>query len=535
MSIKQNEEYREQKEAKKRGRPKKEIVRVELTPEIIYGFTHGFLLSRYDNPKPIPEFHRELWYYCTLPDKCVALSAPRGHAKSTAITHAYCLAELLFRSSSFVVIVSDTETQAIQFLNDIKAELLENDDIKDLFQVKRFVKENEKDIIVEVGDDKHRFRVMVRGSNQSVRGLKWRNKRPDLILGDDLENDEIVMNEDRRAKFRQWFFGALLPCLSDNGKIRIVGTILHFDSLLERLMPPLTGPKAKYTKTLGLRQYSVDPKRTWTSIKYRAHTDFDDFSEILWPEKFNETRLKGIRQDYLDQGIPESYAQEYLNYPIAEQNAFFRKQDLLPMEKADYASHGTYYIACDLAISQREKADFSAFVVGKLDYNNRLHILDVIRGRMDAKELIDIIFDLQIRYQPDLFIFEDGQITKSLGPFLHDEMFRKNIFIPIHKETPTRDKVQRARAIQGRMRQGGVRFNKQGDFWLDFEQEVLRFDKGEHDDQVDAMAYLGLVLNRMVQGKSTEELDDEEYENMKYRDSLAENWYSSGRSGVTGY
>ena len=61
--------------------------------------------------------------------------------------------------------------------------------------------------------------------------------RPGLIVGDDMENDEIVMNKDRRLKFKRWFYGALLPCLSDRGKIRIVGTILHLDSLLENLMP----------------------------------------------------------------------------------------------------------------------------------------------------------------------------------------------------------------------------------------------------------------------------------------------------------
>ena len=64
-----------------------------------------------------------------------------------------------------------------------------------------------------------------------------KNRRPGLIVGDDMENDEIVMNRDRRLKFKRWFYGALLPALSDKGKIRLVGTILHLDSLLENLMP----------------------------------------------------------------------------------------------------------------------------------------------------------------------------------------------------------------------------------------------------------------------------------------------------------
>ena len=128
-----------------------------------------------------------------------------------------------------------------------------------------------------------------------------------------MENDEAVSNEERRDKFRNWFYGALIPALSDNGQIRLVGTVLHFDSLLERLMPETTGDEAKYTVKEKLREYSLDKKRAWHSIKYRAHTDFDDFQDILWPEKFNEERLTKLKNDFVRQGISEGYAQEYLN------------------------------------------------------------------------------------------------------------------------------------------------------------------------------------------------------------------------------
>ena len=185
-----------------------------LSAETVYAFTVGLLQHRFDNPRPTPDFHKELWAYCCLPDKRVAIAAPRGHAKSTAVTLAYCLATVLFRQKQFVIIVSDTETQSIQFLNDVKQELMDNPALRDVFFISRLLKDNEKDIICEMKDG-HQFRIMARSSGQAIRGLKWKHKRPDLILGDDLENDEIVMNQDRREKFRQWFFNALLPCLSD--------------------------------------------------------------------------------------------------------------------------------------------------------------------------------------------------------------------------------------------------------------------------------------------------------------------------------
>ena len=107
-------------------------------------------------------------------------------------------ANLLLRPlGKFAVIVSDTEGQSVQFLGDIANELETNDGLREAFGVKKFLKRAETDVIVMM-DDGWRFRIIAKGSEQKVRGLKWRNKRPDLIICDDLENDEIVMNPDRR-------------------------------------------------------------------------------------------------------------------------------------------------------------------------------------------------------------------------------------------------------------------------------------------------------------------------------------------------
>jgi hypothetical protein len=186
--------------------------------------------------QPIPDFHREMWRLCTSKHPFVAIAAPRGFAKSTAITHSYVLSCLLFRERRFVLLISGTEAQAILFLNDLKNELKDNSNLQMLFGVPKFLKDAETDIIVEMPDG-HRFRVMAKGAEQQLRGAKWAAKRPDLIVCDDIEEDECVINKDRREKFRKWFFGALLPLRSDTGIVRVVGTIFHMDSLLERLMP----------------------------------------------------------------------------------------------------------------------------------------------------------------------------------------------------------------------------------------------------------------------------------------------------------
>ena len=193
----------------------------KLNSAVLEGFVNSVLRKNFDKPAATPTFHREIWDLVTSDWKQVAIAAPRYHAKSTAVTHAYTLASVLFRESRYVIIVSDTVAQAILFLGDIKKELAENEDLRSLFGIRagNFPKETEDDLIVEM-EDGHTFRIQARGSNQNVRGLKWANMRPDLIICDDMENDEIVMNKERRLKFKRWFYGALLRTMSSSGKIR---------------------------------------------------------------------------------------------------------------------------------------------------------------------------------------------------------------------------------------------------------------------------------------------------------------------------
>jgi hypothetical protein len=117
----------------------------------------------------------------------------------------------------------------------------------------QFIKDTENDIIVGFNDG-HKFRIIAKGAEQKLRGLIWNGSRPDIILCDDMENDELVMNKDRREKMKRWFKGALLPCISDRGIVRMVGTILHMDSLLENIMPK---ENDKQTVNDGLKTYST--------------------------------------------------------------------------------------------------------------------------------------------------------------------------------------------------------------------------------------------------------------------------------------
>ena len=504
----------------------------KLNAAVMEGFINSVLRSSFDKPAPTPEFHREIWELVTSNSKQVAIAAPRYHAKSTAVTHAYTLASVLFRESRYVLIVSDTVTQAVQFLGDIKKELLDNEDLRSLFSVSSFPKDTEDDLIVEM-DDGHTFRIQAKGSEQKLRGLKWANLRPDLVIGDDMENDEIVMNKDRRLKFKRWFYGALIPCISSSGKIRIVGTILHLDSLLENLMPSsqlgtLRGNGKKPLIQEDLKEYTEE-RLAWKSIKYRAHTD--DFKKLLWPEMKSAEDFRAMKDDFVGRGLADVYSQELLNIPLDVTDTFFKKTDFTVMKPEDHKKRLVYYATCDLAVSQAQRADYSAFVVGGMDEDGKLYCKHVIKERMDALEIVDTILMIQKIYKPVLFGLEQGTIQKAIGPYLNEEMLKRGEFISTVLLKPSGDKLTRARSIQARMRSGACRFDKDADWYQGFEDELLRFPRDKHDDQVDAWAYLGLMLDRMWEAPSDKEVEAEEYEVYKQDNQGAD----SGRSATCGY
>ena len=508
----------------------------KLNAATMEGFVNTVLRKNFDKPAATPKFHQEIWELVTSNSRQVAIAAPRYHAKSTAVTHAYTLASVLFRESRYVLIVSDTVAQAIQFLGDIKKELAENDDLRSLFSLSSFPKDTEDDLIVEM-EDGYTFRIQAKGSEQKLRGLKWANLRPDLVIGDDMENDEIVMNKERRLKFKRWFYGALIPCVSSSGKIRIVGTILHLDALLENLMPryQLGNRRGAGNKDLliqeELKEYTNE-KLPWKSVKYRAHTD--DFKALLWPEMKNAEDFKLLKEDYIKQGLADVYSQEMLNIPLDVSDTFFKKSDFPPMKPEDHKKKLVYYVTSDLAVSTSQRADFSAFVVGAMDEDGRLYCKHVIKDRMDALEIVDTILMLQKVYKPVLFGIEQGTIQKAIGPYLNEEMLKRGEFVSLVLLKPSGDKLTRARSIQARMRSGACRFDKDADWYQAFEDELLRFPRDKHDDQVDAWAYMGLMLDRMYEAPTEKEAEEEEYAAyiQENQQGLAT---QGGRSAICGY
>ena len=116
-----------------------------------------------------------------------------------------------------------------------------------------------------------------------------------------------------------------------------------------------------------------------------------------------------------------------------------------------------------------------------------------------------------------------------IGPFLYQEMRKRNVYFDLVTKVPTKNKQSRAKSIQGRMRARSVRFDKSAEWYPALEVECQTFPRGVHDDRVDSLSLLGLALEDLTDY----EFDDDDDMEAEAREVIER--VRGGRSRVTGY
>ena len=149
---------------------------------------------------------------------------------------------ILYAYKHYILILSDSSEQAEGFLDDIKTELEDNGNIIMDFGSLKGEKAWRTGVILTKTD----IKAEAIGSGKKVRGRRHRNWRPDLIVLDDIENDENVNTPEQRRKLKNWFDKAVSKAGDTYTDIMYIGTILHYDSLLNTC-----------SKTQGTRQGST--------------------------------------------------------------------------------------------------------------------------------------------------------------------------------------------------------------------------------------------------------------------------------------
>ena len=174
----------------------------------------------------------------------------------------------------------------------------------------------------------------------------------------------------------------------------------------------------------------------------------------------------------------EYFRQEYLAEFISLQGARIRREWL---KFGDVPEGATYAMGVDLAISTKTDADFSSIVVTAKQGDN-YYVVDVIRLRATFNEMQEAIKRIASRYLPFAIQIEATQYQAATV----QELIRTTT-LPVRAVYPHKDKVMRFGAIEGKYEHGYVIHSRS--LPREFEDELLTFPHGAHDDTIDALVY----------------------------------------------
>jgi predicted phage terminase large subunit-like protein len=497
-----------------------------LNAKVMSAFVDKFLQPFYDDPQPTPDFHMMMWSLISSDDSYVAVAAPRGHGKTTANTIAFTLANILFKSSDFIAIGSNTEKQAVDILDGIKLHIKYNPTIKAVWPDLILTVDTQKEIIGRV-DETHYFKITVRSWTQQFRGMVWGVKRPNLVLLDDFESPEDVMSKEVRDKSYSKLATDILMCGSTYCRYRVYGTVLHEDSLLEKLLQ----------------------STTWKSLRFAAHNE--DFTKILFPGKFSEKSLRAMMKGFDERGELDLYYREMLNTAVSMGDTLFKKHQFQRMVYEDDTGKDVdhwqrpmrFYVTIDFAISEKQRADYTVFLVFGLCEDGDIHVVHVERFRASAEtpfRIQETFFNLLDQFHPEVFIAETEKIDKAIMPYLRLEMRKRRKYFNVMQIPSTQSKIQRSMGMVARMQARACYFNKDAYWYPTFEKELMQATpsgvKSAHDDQFDTFSMIGTYLDKYYNGPTEVELHDMEV--MEYNNNIDEMMQEDGHDGIdetTGY
>lgn len=399
-------------------------------------------------------------------EQFLGIAGFRGCAKSTYAGLILPLYAALEGKAKFIVLINETEDVAQLTIANIREELEHNDLIKadygsvidDKIKSTKFAETN---ILLANG-----CRIIGISRGQKIRGLRHRQYRPDLVIIDDPEELKKVKKKEYRDATYEWLTQDVIPSIEESkARLIVIANVMHNDGLMARL---------KKNSLFIFKEYAlINPKTnkvTWRG-KYPTQESLEKqelkVGRIGW---MREYLLKVVAPD--EQEVKEEWIKYYDNVP----------------EAVNRTASGI-----DLAISKKEKADFTAMVsgvAGHVEGLPKIYILPNPINRhlsmhetiMQLKALMD---SLKIYSTPEFFMEQVGYQQAAI------EEAKRNM-LPVFPIRPGADKRSRLRSAAIFIQNGTVLFPKTG--CEDLIAQLLGFGVEDHDDLVDAFVYLVLGL-----------------------------------------
>jgi predicted phage terminase large subunit-like protein len=428
-----------------------------------------------------PEFESEL--LAALDDeetKRLLVLGFRGSGKSTDASVALVLHAALEKTDRypFIVPISDTGAQAALNIAAIKYELennwlLKNDyghipHKKVIEQSPEPTLESEeewqaKNLLLDNG-----VRILARSRGQKVRGIRHRQYRPRLIVLDDPEDLDAVKTKENRDKSDKWLRGEVLGALDQSdGRIIIVGNLLHMDSLLARLRA----------------------RGTFKNLEYPLIKEGEgsELERCTWPAQYPTQEALDLKRKDMGE---VAWSREMLLKVVSEEGQEITPEDIVYYDQIPSAPQGFIGHGVDLAISKKSTADCTAVVTGDVRYiEDRPFIFvtpDVVNKRMDFHETINTLAEMPRSGGVHLFCVENVAYQAAAL----QEMERR--MLAVRPMRPNTDKRSRLRVAATYIKNGTVRFPRTG--MEELLTQLFGFGTEAHDDLVDALVYLILGL-----------------------------------------
>lgn len=388
---------------------------------------------------------------------------PRGHAKSTHFD-IFMPLWLMFqpkRLINFMVVVGKSEDSAIRLLSDIQAELEFNNRILADFGEQKSVGDwQEGEFTSQSG-----VKFLACGRGQSPRGLREREARPDYIVIDDLDDDELCRNEKRVKDLTDWVKEALFGALDvGRGRFIMVGNLISKTSVLANI----ASTKGVYVSEIKAVDRDGNP---------------------VWKEKWTKEEA----QEYRDFVGYRAWEKEMMHNPIKDGTIFrhdwIRFKKVLPLEKYDQLVCYT-----DPSFKSTTANDYKASRLwGKT--GSELHLIDCYVRQDTVTGMVRWLYDLHERTRDKaavLFFMEANFMQDIILDEFTEEGNRRGYQLPIMPDMRKKpEKLQRIEAVSPLWERGFVWYNEAlkdtPDMQVGIEQ-TLALERGSrvHDDAPDA-------------------------------------------------
>lgn len=424
---------------------------------------------------PLAPFHYELLALTDDPEwHLLCLAGFRNSAKTTILVTSYSLYAVLgVQQKKFVLILCQTRSQAKQEMANIRGVVERNTLLRR--DLGPFREEDSEWGSSSIVFSRLGARITVASVEQSVRGLRHFQHRPDLILLDDVEDLSAVKTKEGREKTYQWYKGEIIPAGDRGTRTIIIGNVLHEDCLVMRIRREVEEGSPGIVR--------------WYPL-------LDEGNRIAWPGKY--PTMVAVEEERRKIANESVWQREYLLRIITDEDQavhpdWIHYYDVLP-DDGKYSDFRFAATGVDLAISERETADYTAMVSAKV-YGRRqglrIYILpNPVNERLDFPKTLARAKRVSRTLgggMPTRLYIEGTAYQRALVDQLRHENYPAEEFRPQGE-----DKRARLMLTTNLIQSGEVLFPAKGAEPLI--QQLLGFGKERHDDLVDAFCFLILKI-----------------------------------------